>query len=103
MNVQDKLIDHLSRLWMSRPDRETMVDMLQALDTRYLLSGKMANEPGVAKILEQMIGRLANSFKKISDIRNKKILDIACGSNTSRLPASLYINTPFGERSFGSS
>jgi hypothetical protein len=61
----------------------------------------MASEPGVADILRQMAGRLANSYRKLPDISNKKVLDIACGSNTSKLPGSLSINTPFGEMSFG--
>jgi SAM-dependent methyltransferase len=74
---------------------------IQALNSRYDLNRKMAKEPGVADILQQMAGRLANSYRKLPDISNKKILDIACGSNTSKLPGSLYINTPFGEMSFG--
>ena len=51
-----------------------------------------------------MFGRLANSYKTLSDIQDKKILDIAYGSKTSRAPASLYlyINTPFGKKTIGS-
>ena len=61
----------------------------------------MAKERGVEEIIQQMFGRLASSFGNLSKLQNKKILDIACGSNTSKAPASLYINTPFGEISFG--
>jgi hypothetical protein len=42
-----------------------------------------------------MFGRLAKSFRSLSDVRGKRILDIACGSNTSRAPASVHVNTPF--------
>ena len=34
-------------------------------------------------------------------LQGKRILDIACGSNSSKLPGSLYVNTPYGEVSFG--
>jgi hypothetical protein len=45
-----------------------------------------------------MFGRLANSYARLADLQGKKVLDIACGSNTSKAPESLYINTPFGQR-----
>lgn len=97
----DRLISDLSRLWPDQQDQERMAKTILALNTRYDLNRKMASEPGVADILRQMAGRLANSYRKLPDISNKKILDIACGSNTSKLPGSLSINTPFGEMSFG--
>ena len=99
----DQLVAHLSRLWKDQPDRILIANTVQALDSRYDLNRKMAKEPGVAEIIEQMAGRLANSYPIISALQNKRILDIACGSNTSKLPASLYVNTPFGKVSFGAS
>jgi hypothetical protein len=98
---QDRLISNLSRLWEDRQDQLLIAITIRALNTRYDLKTKIANEPGVVDILQQMFGRLADSFDRLADIPNKKILDIACGSNTSKLPAALYINTPFGEMSFG--
>jgi hypothetical protein len=50
-----------------------------------------------------MFGRLANSFERLSDLQNKKILDIACGSNTSKAPPTLFIDTPFGRKTIGRS
>lgn len=100
-NKQDRLIAKLSRLWKDEPDHILVSKTIQALNTRYDLSKKIANERGVEEIIKQMFGRLANSFGRLSNIQNKKILDIACGSNTSKAPASLYIDTPFGEVSFG--
>ena len=98
---QDRLIAKLSRLWKDPQDRILVAKTIQALNTRYDLKKKMASEPGVEGIIKQMFGRLANSFGRLSNIQNKKILDIACGSNTSKAPASLQIDTPFGEMSFG--
>jgi hypothetical protein len=100
-NKHDRLIADLSRLWKDQRDRDLIVKTVQSLDIRYNLDGKMANEPGVEEIIKQMIGRLAVSYKRLSGLQSKRILDIACGSNTSRLPASLRIDTPFGGLSFG--
>ena len=100
---QDRLLANLSHLWRNQPNRVLIANTIQALESRYDLNRKMAKEPGVAEIIEQMAGRLANSYPRLSDLQNKRILDIACGSNTSKLPASLNVNTPFGEVSFGAS
>jgi hypothetical protein len=99
---QDRLIAELSRLWNNEGNRILVASVIRGLETRYELNKKIANEPGVEDILKQMFGRLANSFKRLSNLRGKKILDIACGSNTSKLPATLYIDTPFGELLKGS-
>jgi len=100
---QARLISNLDRLWKDQPDQALIAKTVQALDTRYDLNRKMAHEPGVEEIILQMVARLANSFGNLSNLQNKKILDIACGSNTSKLPASLHITTPFGAASFGRS
>lgn len=94
-NKPDQLIARLGGLWKDQQEQILVARTVQALDTRYNLSG------GVEDIIKQMFGRLANSFAVLSDIQDKKILDIACGSNTSKAPASLYINTPFGEKRIG--
>jgi hypothetical protein len=100
---QDRLIAKLNRLWKDEQDRILVANTIRALDTRYDLTRKIRKEPGVKDILVQMFGRLANVFKRLSDVQNKKILDIACGSNTSKAPASLFIDTPFGKKTRGKS
>ena len=100
-NEQDRLTSELRRLWRDQQDCSLIAKTIQVLNTRYDLSQKIAKEPGVEEIIMQMAGRLANSYPSLSDLQNKRILDIACGSNTSKLPASLYVNTPFGEITFG--
>lgn len=99
----DQLITKLSHLWKDEQDRALISKTIQTLNTRYDLSRKMGSEPGVEEIIKQMFGRLVNSFGKLSNIQNKRILDIACGSNTSKAPASLHIDTPFGEVKIGRS
>jgi hypothetical protein len=100
---RDRLIATLSRLWVDEQDHALISETIQALDTRYHLSKKVAGEPGVEGIIEQMFGRLANSFGSLSSIQNMRILDIACGSNTSKAPASFHIAAPFGEMKIGRS
>ena len=100
-NTQDQLIAKLIRLWKDPQARALITKTIQSLDAQYDLSRKIAREPGVEEIITQMFGRLANSYQALSDIQGKAILDVACGSNTSKAPASLYINTPFGEKTIG--
>ncbi len=100
-NKEDRLIVKLNRLWKDQQAHALITKTIRALDVRYDLNKKIAREPGVEEIIIQMFGRLANSYKTLSDIQSKKILDIACGSNTSKAPSSLYINTPFGEKTIG--
>ena len=100
-NQLDQLIARLSPLWTDPRERSLMSKMLQALDDRYGLSAKIALEAGVADILAQMAGRLASAFGNLSSLYGLKILDIACGSNTSRAPAAVHVNTPFGKLTLG--
>ena len=100
-NQLDQLIARLSPLWANPKERSLLAKMLQALDDRYGLSAKIALEPGVADILAQMTGRLASAFGNILSLPGLKILDIACGSNSSRAPAAVHVNTPFGKLTLG--
>ena len=95
---QDQLIADLGRLWSDQQDRNLIVKTIQVLDTRDGLGQKIANEPGVEEIIMQMAGRLASSYPSLSNLQNKRILDIACGSSTSKAPSFVFVNTPFGEQ-----
>lgn len=97
----EQLIARLVRLWKDPQDYLAIAITIQTLDTRYGLYKKLGREPGVAEIIEQMAGRLALYFNRLSDLNGKRILDIACGSNTSKMPGSIYLNTPFGEITLG--
>ena len=97
-NPQARLITKLCRLWKDERDPVLIRNTIAALNARYNLTEKMAKEPGIEDIIVQMFGRLANSFHRLSNIQNKKILDIACGSNTSKAPSTVFINTPFGKK-----
>ncbi len=98
-NSEYELINEISRLWRAEQDRVLITKTIQALDTRYDLGGKIAEEPEVKDIIMQMASRLANSYPILTGVQNKSILDIACGSNSSKLPASFFLGSLFGGRS----
>jgi SAM-dependent methyltransferase len=93
----DRLIANLVHLWKDPQDYLLIALAIQKLDTHYDLHNKLIREPGVAGIIEQMAGRLAHSFGSLSSLKYKRILDIACGSNTSKMPGSVNVDTPLGE------
>jgi hypothetical protein len=93
---QDRLLTEISRLWNVAQDQADIAKTVKALDSRYELIRKLNKEPGVEDIIQQMAGRLARSYPMLSDLRGKRILDIACGSNTSRFPGGLSLKAPFG-------
>ncbi len=97
-NSEYELINEISRLWRAEQDRVLITKTIQVLETRYILGGKIAKEPEVKDIIMQMASRLANSYPILTDVQNKSILDIACGSNSSKLPASSVLGSLFGGR-----
>jgi hypothetical protein len=97
-NSQHELINELSHLWRAEQDRILITKTTQALEKRYDLDGKITKEPEAEDIIKQMAGRLARSYPNLTNVRNKPILDIACGSNSSKLPASSVLGSLFGGR-----
>ncbi len=89
----NRLVSRLALLWDDTQERRLLGKTLKALDERYGLLEKINRETGVEDILAQMVMRLANSFGKLSRLRGKSILDIACGSNTSKAPGAVHIST----------
>jgi hypothetical protein len=94
----ENLISNLNRLWEDEQSQIRLANTIHELDVRYDLVRKIAKEPGVEEVIQQMFGRLANAFGRLSNLQDKKILDVACGSNTSQAPETLYIDTPFGKK-----
>jgi hypothetical protein len=79
-----------------------MTQILKALDIKYRLAEKMAQEPGLKDIIQQFIGRIEHAFGSRAHVKGKRILDIAGGSNTSKAPQSFFVDTPFGQRTIKS-
>lgn len=96
-NRIERLSATLNCLWTDPADHDRIASALLALDVKYDLAHKMEREPGVQNILEQMAGRIASAFGSLANVQGQRILDIASGSNTSRAPAHIFVNSPFGE------
>ena len=75
-------------------DRVLLGQVINTLDNHYDLVNKIAREPGTKAIIEQLLGRLVSAFAGLSALAGKRVLDIACGSNSSQAPLILDINTP---------
>ncbi len=58
----------------------------------------MAREQGLEEIIKQLVGRIFRAYGSLTLLKGKRILDIACGSNTSKAPSFVFVNTPFGEQ-----
>jgi len=69
-------------------DRESLGDALGVLDARYRLASKIALEPHLEAIMAEFEDRLMGAFGPLSTIHGLSVLDIACGSNSSRSPVS---------------
>ncbi|MEJ2599371.1 MAG: hypothetical protein P8Z00_13635 [Anaerolineales bacterium] len=95
----NELITPLNDLAKSREDQDLIATTMQALDDRYKLSRKISQEPGLKDIILQLVGRIYRAYGTLTAVKGKRILDIACGSNSSKAPSSVFVNTPFGERS----
>ncbi len=93
----DDLAAVLGSLAKSTEDRGWMASTLNGLDGKYALSQKVSGEPGLAEIIKQLVGRVYRAYGSFAMLRGKRVLDIACGSSTSKAPSFIFVNTPFGE------
>ena len=80
---RDNLIASIGNVSNNRRDALLIAQVMKALDVKYRLAEKMAQEPGLKDIIQQFIGRIEHAFGGLAHIKGKRILDIACGSNTS--------------------
>jgi membrane-associated phospholipid phosphatase len=69
-------------------ERELLERALAGLDVRHGLAGKIAGEPALTGIIEEFVTRLQEAFGSLSAVRSRRILDLACGSNSSRSPVT---------------
>jgi hypothetical protein len=95
---RDDLIASIGNLSNNPRDALLIAQVTKALDMKYRLTEKTAREPGLKDIIQQFIGRIEHAFGSLANVKGKRILDIACGSNTSKAPENFFVNTPFGER-----
>jgi hypothetical protein len=95
------LVARLSPLLHDPRDKHELGGLIEALASQHSLLGKLDKEPGVEEILAQMLERLAASFGSLWNLRHKRILDVPCGSNSSKAPATVHVKTPMGTLKLG--
>jgi SAM-dependent methyltransferase len=78
----------LTDLGRTPSDRELLDRALRELDLRHRLAPKIAAEPHLEAIMTEFVNRLMDAFGPLSAIRGQAVLDIACGSNSSRSPVT---------------
>ena len=85
----------LTALGRTSSDRVLLGRALDELGLRYRLASKMAAEPNLAAIMTEFVGRLMDAFGSLPTIRGQAVLDIACGSDSSRSPVTGLRTTAF--------
>ena len=58
------------------------------LEARRRLASKIAAEPNLEAIMTEFVTRLMDAFGTLSAVRDQRVLDIACGSSSSRSPVT---------------
>lgn len=81
-------LGHLAGLGRTTSDQALLRRALGELDTRHRLVSKIAAEPNLGTIMAEFVTRLTGAFGSLSAIRGRAVLDIACGSNSSRSPVT---------------
>jgi len=84
--MDSALRDRLTSSARTPAERALLARAIEALDERYALSRKVAGERELIGVLEEFTGRLQRGFGTLGNVRGKRILDIASGSNSSRSP-----------------
>jgi SAM-dependent methyltransferase len=85
--TSDPLRD-LAALGRTPADRELLDRALRALDRRHRLASKIAAAPDLPAIMTEFANRLMDAFGSLSAVRGQAVLDIACGSSSSRSPVT---------------
>jgi hypothetical protein len=69
-------------------ERDLLERALAALDRRHRLARKIDRDPALAGIIEEFVTRLQRAFGSLSAVRSRRVLDLACGSSSSRSPVT---------------
>jgi hypothetical protein len=81
-------IGRLGALGRGESDRNLLRQALLDLDANDALAAKMTAEPMLPGVMAEFIARLMDAYGSLAAIRGQVVLDIACGSNSSRSPVT---------------
>ena len=82
------VLGNLAGRGMTASDQALLRRALGELDTRHRLVSKIAAEPNLGTIMAEFVTRLIAAFGSLSAIGGQVVLDIACGSSSSRSPVT---------------
>jgi hypothetical protein len=88
-------IGRLTALGRTPSDRALLASALAELDARHGLTARIAAEPHVEAIMREFVIRLMVAFGRLSAVGGLTVLDIACGSNSSRSPVTGLMTAEF--------
>jgi hypothetical protein len=92
------LAANLARLVRYPPDADRVESLVGTLDESYGLGTKIEGAPGTQDVIEELVDRLVRAFDTLGQLRKKRILDIACGSNTSMAPPVFHLRTASAQK-----
>ncbi len=76
-------------------DSILIAQVTHSLDEKYGLPQKIASEPETQQVITQFLTRLQKAFGSLSAVKGRRILDLGCGSNSSRSPTTGLITPMF--------
>ena len=84
-NVEQAILRR-TRLRERKADEGTLARSVLSLEKGFELTEKINREPETLEILVQLCDRVVAAYGRLSLVEGKRILDIACGSRTSKAP-----------------
>ena len=81
-------LEGLVALGRTASDRALLEGALGELAVSYGLASKIEGEPSLIAIIAEFVTRLMDAFSSLSAIHGQAVLDIACGSSSSRSPVT---------------
>jgi len=83
-----------TRLVERQADQGILARSVEYLETGFELSAKTAREPETLEIVQELYDRVVCAYPRLPHIEGKRILDLACGSATSRAPSGTSRRIP---------
>ncbi len=87
--VVEQAILRRTRLPERRADEGMLTRSVRSLETSFELTEKINREPETLEILVQLYDRVVAAYGRLPLIEGKRILDLACGSRTSKAPSGV--------------
>jgi SAM-dependent methyltransferase len=88
MSVERAILSR-TRLPERKADEGILVESIESLEKHFGLADKIAREPETIEIVQELYDRVVAAYGRLSALAGKRILDLACGSSTSKAPSGM--------------